>query len=199
MKKAVLASLFILGMLGSSIAQADRGGPGKFMHFFDANQDGTVTLDEFNEAASARFKRMDSDGNGKVSQDEFRDYVKSRRIEHKADKLKRIDTNGDGKVTEDEYIAYSADKAKRKFSRMDKNKDGDLSAEEMKNCKHHKRFGSKRIYHKLDGNNDGQITKEESYKAWSDWFTRIDANGDKVVSTDEVKAYREKKLDQHSK
>lgn len=199
MNKSLIVSVFVSGLLASQGALAERGGPGKFMRFFDANNDGTVTMEEFDEAARTRFGRMDKDGNGSISRDEFRDYVMARRMEHKAEKLKRMDTNQDGKVTEDEFVSYKSEKAKRKFARMDENKDGNLTADEMQRCGKRRHFGSKGIFYRLDKNEDGQVTREESYNAWSTWFASIDANKDKVVTQDEVMAYRKSKWDARGK
>ncbi len=182
----------------SGLVSADGGhGSGKFMRFFDANNDGTVTLDEFNDSAKARFERMDSDGDGKVSKDEFRSYIKARRAEHMERKFARMDADQDGKVSREEFLAYKAKKAERKFARMDKNNDGVISKEEHASCKggkhgKHKRHGGKIFYH-IDKNGDGFITQSESYEAWLNWFNRIDSNADKVVTADEVKAYREQR------
>lgn len=199
MKKSVITSVLIAGLLSSQLAIASKGGSGKFMHFFDANNDGTVTMDEFDEAARTRFTRMDSDKNGILSQEEFHNYIKLRRMEHKAKKLELMDSNKDGKVSESEYVTYKAENAKRKFAQMDKDKDGNLTAEEMKSCGKRRHGKGKYIFKRMDQNGDGQVTREESYAAWSAWFARIDANGDKVVTSDEVNTFRQMKRETHGK
>ena len=191
MKKSVISGMLISGVLCSSLALAG-GGSGKFMRYFDTNKDGVVTLDEFEAAMQARFDQMDSDHNGVVSSQEFRDYIKQRRLEHKQERLKSMDTNGDGQVSKDEYLAYQARKAEARFARLDANHDGLLSADELdkRGSHRHHHYGSKGLFHKLDSNGDGVITLDESRAAWSKWFTRLDANGDKVVTMDEVNAFR---------
>jgi len=47
MKKSVISGLLISGLVCSTLALADSGGTGKFMHYFDTNKDGVVTQDEF--------------------------------------------------------------------------------------------------------------------------------------------------------
>ena len=169
-------------------------GKGKFMGFFDSNEDGEVTLTEFNDSAKARFERIDGDNDGNISKDEFRAYIKERRTDRKKKKFARMDTDNDGQVTKDEYVAYKTKKAERKFSRMDKNSDGTVNVEEHANCKKnkHKRHGG-RIFHHMDSNDDGSVTQAESYEAWLKWFKRIDVNADDVVSSDEVQAYRQQR------
>ena len=62
-----------LGISGTAMAEPQQG---KFMKFFDANQDGTVTMEEFETSARARFERMDADKNGKVSLEEWQSGFK---------------------------------------------------------------------------------------------------------------------------
>ena len=102
----------------STTVLAGGHGKGKFMNFFDTNQDGTVTIDEFNDSAKARFKRIDSNNDGNVSEDEFRTYIKSRRAERKQQHFAKMDTDKDGQLTKDEYIAYKQKKAERKFPNL---------------------------------------------------------------------------------
>lgn len=182
-----------LGLSTAGVALADKG-PGKFMRFFDSNQDGSVTLEEFNQASADRFARMDSDSDGKLTRDEFQEYIKSRRAERKQAKFARMDTDGDGAVSKAEYVAYKTAKAERRFAYMDKNEDGKVDQSEYAQCMkkrghHHKG----RIFDKLDSNGDGVVTQAESHAAWSDWFKRIDANQDSLVTQDEVQQYRKHK------
>lgn len=191
MKKSVISGLLVGGMLCSSLALAHGGGTGKFMRFFDTNKDGVVTQDEFEAAMTTRFDHMDSDHNGTVSMEEFRNYLQQRRQEHKQARLKQMDSNGDGQVSQDEYLAYQTKKAQSRFSQLDKNHDGVLSADELdKRGYHHKHHGGNGLFRKLDTNHDGVVTQEESRAAWSSWFSRLDSNGDKVVTSDEVNAFR---------
>lgn len=197
MKKSVFTTIIVASLLGSHAVLADMGGQGKFMRFFDTNNDGIVTLDEFNESAGARFARMDANNDDKLTKEEFRGYIKQRKSENRAKMLERMDTNKDSAVTEDEYVAYKSEKAKLKFVHMDKNVDGALSAEEMQDHGKHKHGKGKRIFKRMDKDGDGQVTRDESYAAWSAWFARVDANGDMVVTTDEVNAYRQMKREKH--
>lgn len=192
-RTTLMIGVLSLGLSTAGVALADKG-PGKFMRFFDSNQDGTVTLEEFNQASAERFARMDADGDGNMTRDEFRDYVKSRRAERKQAKFQRMDSDGDGSVSQAEYVAYKTAKAERRFAYMDKNGDGKVDQGEYASCMkkrghHHKG----RLFDKLDANGDDVVTQAESHAAWSEWFKRIDANQDNLVTQDEVMQYRKHK------
>lgn len=181
------SALLVLAMIAAPAIAGD--GKGRFMKHFDTNNDGSVNMEEFNAAAVERFKRMDADNSGAVSREEFRGYMRARKDERKQKKFARMDSNGNGSVERDEFLAHKQARAERKFTRMDKNADGSVSKEEYASCKERK-HQKKRMFTKMDENGDGQISQNESLAAWSNWFKRIDANNDQVVTTDEVKAFR---------
>lgn len=193
MRKQWITTFTLLSVVLASSGLAVAGGHGhaggqKFMKFFDTNQDGTVTQEEFSIAAASRFTKMDSDKNGVVSADEFRSYVRTRRSEHRQQRYQDMDANKDGQISKDEFLLSKRQRAEGKFARMDKNGDGLVSAEEHASCRFNKRghFGGRRIFQRLDANNDGSVTKAEGTSAWSNWFKRLDSNDDQVVTTEEV-------------
>ena len=199
MNNQSIASIFIFVLvLFSGAIQADSGqhGKGRFMALFDTNGDDVVTTEEFKAAAAERFRKMDSDSSGSVTQDEFNSYISEKREKWSAVKFQKMDTNGDGNISQAEYLDYKQQKAQRRFHRMDKNVDGLVSTDEFDDSKHygkkHGRYGKGKIFAKLDKNSDGEITQDESLTAWTEWFTKIDLNGDNVVTVDEVREYRNK-------
>ena len=196
MSNQTIASILLLVLaLFSGVTQADSGhhGKGRFMALFDTNGDDVVTTEEFKAAAAERFRKMDSDSSGSVTQDEFNSYVSEKREKWSAMKFQKMDTNGDGNISQAEYLEYKQQKAQRRFQRMDKNGDGLVSVDEFNDSKHgkkHRKYGKGKIFAKLDKNSDGEITQDESLTAWTEWFTKIDLNGDNVVTVDEVREYR---------
>lgn len=188
--------LAIITMSANAGSGHHPGGKGKFMSFFDSNEDKIVTLDELNEGSAKRFTQMDVDGNNIVSAEEFKTYIKQRRQERRQARFKMMDSNSDGAVSEGEYTDYKLKKAKRRFMSMDANKDGVINNDEFTQHKRYrhggkrKHYRGKRFFSKLDTNGDGQVTREESISAWSNWFKRIDADNDQIVTADEVKEYR---------
>jgi len=189
-QKMTGAVLLILAM-GTAPAIAG-GGQGRFMKQFDTNKDGSVNMAEFNAAAAERFKRMDSDGSGAIGKNEFRAYTRARHGERKQKHFERMDRNNNGSVERDEFLDHKQAMAERKYARMDKDGNGSVSKDEYaasgKKGKHNK----KRMFKRMDKDGDGQVSQSESLTTWSNWFKRIDANNDQVVTTDEVKAFRNK-------
>lgn len=171
----------------------------RFMHFFDTNKDSVVTQTEFNSAATKRFDLMDHNNNDLVTVDEFRDYMKNRRSESRSMRFGTMDADKNDTISKSEYLDYQRQRAERRFARIDKDGDGILSQQEYSTSKRkrHGRFGLKKqgnfLFNKLDLDKNGVITREESLKAWTDWFNRIDANKDLIVTADEVKVYRSNK------
>ena len=177
-----------------SMADSDHHGKGRFMALFDTNADDVVTMEEFKQAAAERYKLMDRDNSGAVTQEEFGTYLSEKRQMWKAKKFEKADADKDGNITQAEYLDYRQQEAQRRFQKMDSDGNGLLSAEEFskgrsggRKCGKH---GSGNIFAKLDKNGNGEITQEESLTAWTEWFTKIDSNGDNVVTAEEVREYR---------
>ena len=76
------------------------------------------------------------------------------RAEKKAERLKKLDKNQDGKIALEEWLTPH----KKKFKRLDTDKDNYLSKDEMKATK---KSGSGREFRKMDSNSDNQVTLEE--------------------------------------
>ncbi len=85
----------------------------------DTNGDGVVTQAEFTTAAKSRFAAMDTQNSGKLTAQQIATsaVAQKRDLEFAQHVVKKLDTNGDGVVSLDEYLAG----AKTRFSRLDKN------------------------------------------------------------------------------
>jgi Ca2+-binding EF-hand superfamily protein len=90
----------------------------------DTNGDGVVTQAEFTAAAKSRFAAMDTQNSGKLTAQQIATsaVAQQRDLKFAQAIVKKLDTNGDGVVSLDEYLAG----AKARFSRLDKNGDGYL-------------------------------------------------------------------------
>lgn len=96
--------------------------------------------------------------------------------------LKQFDTDQDGKVSREEFAAKRASG----FERVDTDKNGTLSLDEMKaRCKNERcgQMVAKR-FAKLDKNNDGSVAKDEF--ANMTMFDRLDKDKDGYVSEAEL-------------
>lgn len=196
-----LASLTGIAMAGAGQHSHHKGG--KFMSFFDSNQDNIVTMDELNAASKSRFAKMDTNGDNTVSRDEFDNRIKQRRQEHQELAYKTVDENNDGNISKAEFASHKQKQADRQFQNMDSNNDGVISPGEFATGKHQRngkkyqhQYG-KRIFAKLDANSDGKITQDESLTAWTNWFKRVDENGDQIVTLEEVQKFRSNNMKDH--
>jgi len=110
----------------------------------DTNKDGTVELSELLalkalKGDEARAKKLleawDANKDGKVTKEEFKEYV-AKQEEARKKMFSKLDTNGDGVLTVDElkglkHLRGDEAKAKAMLERLDDNKDGKVTVEEF--------------------------------------------------------------------
>jgi Ca2+-binding EF-hand superfamily protein len=145
------------GLLASSLAYADHhrsegmhdkgmhgeGRHGDVMHGdrmppmfgqFDKNKDGRVSREEAREGADRMFSEMDADKDGFISTEEMQAHHRAMRENFRQsmrDYWKKADIDGDGALSRAEVEAAKMPRLMRDFDKLDKNKDGKLSPEEM--------------------------------------------------------------------
>ena len=117
----------------------------------DANKDGVVDLKEYLAVQKKEFARMDSNGDGKLTPQEFaaprREGLRTKRPAEAAGQgqgIKKIfanaDANGDGKISRDEAPAQIGNR----FDMIDTNSDGFLTPEEIQQAMRGRRGGGGR-------------------------------------------------------
>lgn len=113
---------------------------------YDTNKDGVVDRAEWKAGQEARFKRLDTNGDGKVTQDEL--FARTPAVGNsvlpsdsqagrQSAYFQRLDADRDGYVTLAEFMAQ----AERNFARCDLNKDGRIDTAECRQALQRKPAG----------------------------------------------------------
>src|ERR1700704_3594214 len=119
-------------------APAEKGGhaPSGLMRY-DTNKDGVVDRAEWKAGQEARFKRLDANGDGKLTQEELFARTPAvgnsvlptdRQAQRQSTYFQLLDADKDGVVTLVEFMAQ----ADRNFARCDINKDGRIDTAECR-------------------------------------------------------------------
>ena len=105
---------------------------------YDTNGDGVVDRAEWDAGQEARFKQLDTDKDGKLTQDELFGRTPSadrnnvlptdRQVQRQSSYFRLMDTDRDGFVSKAEFMAQ----AERNFQRCDLNKDGRINTAECR-------------------------------------------------------------------
>jgi len=216
----------------------------------DVNEDKIVTVTEFRrspgmddeEKAGEAVSRIDKDGNGTLTWEEFETAYKARHANCKkpapaaiaADAVKvrsdgrgdgsrfarvfimRSDKDGDGRIGKSEFRGSDSG-----FERMDKNGSGFIESDELDEL-HQRRLvdpktmsqrlqdgdvrrppsgrpgagagppGVDEVFERFDGNKDGKLRKEEVPEFAQQFILPADADGDDMVTREELQALRQR-------
>jgi hypothetical protein len=104
---------------------------------YDTNKDGVVDRAEWKAGQEARFKRLDANGDGKLTQEELFARTPAvgtsvlptdRQAQRQSTYFQLLDADKDGVVTLAEFMAQ----ADRNFARCDINKDGRIDTAECR-------------------------------------------------------------------
>jgi hypothetical protein len=107
-------------------------GPGRradrMLQRLDQDGSGDISVEEFSQRRLGWLSEADADGDGVISMEELTSAIDQRRQERReARLLARFDINGDGEITIEELERHQ----EKRFALMDRNDDGVLTADEM--------------------------------------------------------------------
>lgn len=130
--KWIVGSALVALVAGTAMAAAqgapEGGWRGGFFRQLDTNKDGKIERTEVLAWSEARFKALDTAGDGALTKEQYVDAMIAKmrpRLEQRFDKL---DADKDGKVTAAEFEAP----ALARFDRRDTAKTGVLSIDDLK-------------------------------------------------------------------
>jgi len=141
----------------------------------DTNGDGRISQDEFLAAATARFKSIDTTNQGKIDATAMLNSpAAAERMQHRAEFLvKHLDKDGNGYITRDEVVAA----AQKRFARLDRKGDGKLTPDEL----------TGRHGRNAQAATDGARSQARAQFV-QQHFEKLDTNHDGVVTQDEFVA-----------
>jgi hypothetical protein len=140
MMKTTLTAGLLLAIAAAPIVAQEMGGPGgpdedsrPMFEQFDADGDGSVTMEEVEAQRGARFAETDTNGDGAVSLEEFTARAAARATERATAMFERLDADGDGSLSRDvlELHGPRGHMGERMFSGLDADEDGAVSEDEF--------------------------------------------------------------------
>ena len=146
MKKSVRAAIVALMGAGFALHAVAHDGHmhGEGMHGggmppmfekFDANHDGKLSKDEVQNGVDKMFSEIDTNKDGYISKDEMQAHHKKMREQMQSrmqERWKAADKDGDGALSRAEVDVAGMKMLSRDFDKLDKNKDGKLTPDEVR-------------------------------------------------------------------
>lgn len=193
-KTWIVVATLALAVPGVAVlAQADdeagecegRGGPGGRGHGhggpggpdggrgFGPEFEGDLTLADMQTRALERFNEADVNGDGQLERSELPEE-RSRA----AHMFERADADANDTLTEAEVLNH----VEAKFTELDANSDGTITAEERPA---HGPHGPGMMLHAADANGDREVTLDEFQAAAPQIFAELDTNGDGKISRED--------------
>ncbi len=117
------------------------------------------------------FQRLDSNGDGKLTKQEYIEDGRYGTKEMRTGIFGASDRDADGIVTEEEYVQNRiiTDEAKQIFQKMDENDNRNVTEEELiENSIVQGRKTAKELFRKLDTDSNGEVGMIEFLRSWGD-------------------------------
>ncbi|MEO1264316.1 MAG: EF-hand domain-containing protein [Pseudomonadota bacterium] len=163
----------------------------------DTDGDGSVSQEEFRTAALNRFRRVDLNGDGVITDDDLPPRLRGRNIigseagprrgRRLLRGLRQADANNDGRITQDEATAASD----ARFARFDRNSDGKLDQADREAFQQETRdYRVERFLHRFEAREAGSIARSAFMTRAEERFARRDLNNDGVLRGGELRRGR---------
>lgn len=169
----------------------------RFMKRLDANGDGKVSKDEFDAGPKKRFAEHDLNSDGVLSRDE-----RPGRGKHRGGwgwggwGGGKADGRGEGKGRHEMTLSAFLERSAAKFKEMDTNGDGAIDATEHSvRAAAHGEQRVKRVLHRQDSNKDGQVTEAEFTAKADERFAVLDLNSDGKITGDDLSPDQRRRWD----
>lgn len=155
----------MMGQMGNR-GMMRRGG---MMARMDADGSGSVSPEEFADIGVGQLIKADTNGDGELSVDEIQTAMEARRKERMAEMFKRrFDVDGDGKIT----VAELKSQQDKRFAMLDANDDGSISPDEFRRMHHMMGRGG---MDDMGGDFDGRGDRDghgKRHGGWHGWWNR---------------------------
>ena len=232
LRNILIAACAISGFAAPAFAQTPPPAAAGAGHFdrVDTNRDGAISRDEARTAHIAKFNEIDTNRDGFLTADEFRanhaahgaqaretmrDRMGKMREQRSAHRSERFDADNNGTISRQEWEngpARVRDEAQKmhkdRFDKIDTNKDGQLSVEELQagrpaghgqrgqgmpgqGTMHERRMppngqAMQQRPNRADTNNDGKVTRAEWDAMQDGIFAAGDLNKDGRITREEA-------------
>lgn len=181
-----LAATAAAGAWAQPKAETAGGQVAQILRQADADKDGRITFEELKavrpQVTEERFNAADKNGDGALSREDRTVTDSTAGGAGMLAKLKEADTNGDRKLSREEAQAAFPQAAGKLFDKADRDGDGFLTVEEVKQG-----LGEK--LRQADGNGDGKLSPEEAKAVFPRMndrlFQRLDRNQDGFLSKED--------------
>jgi Ca2+-binding EF-hand superfamily protein len=159
--RTTFAALGLLAGLAAGAAHAGNDGRSGMMHedmdarfeALDTDGSGGISPAEMEAARMAHFAEADTDGDGKLSRDEAAEAGGRMGASRALAMFERFDTDGDGMLALED-LPRPRD-PERRFGRMDRDDNGEISREEFAEARQGGRHGAGRMHGRGHGKGHG--------------------------------------------
>lgn len=179
--------------INASMAEQSEFRTKRFLKRVDANRDGKVTLEEFEQGPRGHFTARDINNDGKLNAQDRPPATGGGWFSGGGDRKMGLGASRANRpdVTLDTVV----NKAAASFADLDTNKDGVLDGAEIaKQATEKVEFARKRLMHWADANNDGKLSEDEFSARALKRFANLDLNDDGKIDAQDFPASGSKGL-----